>query len=560
MWLRGMGLDKCRYFGTCPNQSPSATCRQSTIALRWFSEFSEFSTVFQQTRSNVPTGTLCTYNHQIVPTFPPEHQANFTEASLGTGYGVLVRNSLISNKQPAIDDLKRLAQLLLVDAQRRVGEESVPAHERVQPLLAEEAAKRSHLLRRTVERSHRLPRLAVANQFDDAEQSNRAHGAHRRMLGLQLRTELFQHRAHLLRVVDQTIFFIHANRSQRRGASHGMTVVGKPSVENFVLKMLRNVMPHSDRAQRKIAGRQSLGHAKQIGHHLPVIDGKPRTSPSKARHHFISDHQDAMLVADLAQPLKISIRRNQNTVGSRHRLENERGDGLRTLKLNGLFDHGERRLSRFPTALDAVIRVEHVNHARNARLRSPSAGIARETHRARSRAVIGTIASDDLVATGKKARELDGVLVGLGAAVGEEEGVDVTRSNFCKLRSKPGARFRSHERISIRERRSLLADGLDDALVAMSDVDGHELAVEVDEAFAFRRVKVDPLGASHRNGIDLRLRGPFVQRVLAREIDDFFASHGRRFGGRGHINPSCCEKKTLNTGDTEDHRVKLAPT
>jgi hypothetical protein len=39
----------------------------------------------------------------------------------------------------------------------------------------------------------------------------------------------------------------------------------------------------------------------------------------------------------------------------------------------------------------------------------------------------------------------------------------------------------------------LLADGLDDALVAVSDVDGHELAVEVDEALAFRRVEVNPL-------------------------------------------------------------------
>jgi hypothetical protein len=47
------------------------------------------------------------------------------------------------------------------------------------------------------------------------------------------------------------------------------------------------------------------------------------------------------------------------------------------------------------------------------------------------------------------------------------------------------------------------------------DVDGHELAVEVDEALAFRRVEVNALGAGDGNGIDLRLRGPFVERVLA---------------------------------------------
>jgi hypothetical protein len=38
--------------------SPPATCRPPTIALRWFSEFSEISTVFRQNCSNVPTGTL----------------------------------------------------------------------------------------------------------------------------------------------------------------------------------------------------------------------------------------------------------------------------------------------------------------------------------------------------------------------------------------------------------------------------------------------------------------------------------------------------------------------
>src|SRR5208282_5355162 len=37
----------CRYFGTGPNPFNPAICRQSTIALRWFSEISELSTVFR---------------------------------------------------------------------------------------------------------------------------------------------------------------------------------------------------------------------------------------------------------------------------------------------------------------------------------------------------------------------------------------------------------------------------------------------------------------------------------------------------------------------------------
>jgi hypothetical protein len=58
----------CVFSATFPakpaNPTTSATCRPSTIALRWFSEFSAISTVFRENRSNVPTGTFV---HTIVP-------------------------------------------------------------------------------------------------------------------------------------------------------------------------------------------------------------------------------------------------------------------------------------------------------------------------------------------------------------------------------------------------------------------------------------------------------------------------------------------------------------
>src|ERR1700730_805605 len=184
-----------------------------------------------------------------------------------------------------------------------------------------------------------------------------------------------------------------------------------------------------------------------------------------------------------------------------------------------------------------MIRIEHAHHARNARLRRPSARIAGKSERARSRAVIRTIARDDLVTSGKEARNLDRVLVGLSSAVGKEECVDVSRSYFRELRPKPGANFSRHERIRVCERLRLLGNRLNDTLITMSDVDRHQLTVEVDETTPFRRVEVNALGASNRNRIDLRLRRPFIQRVLACEIDDFLAGHGRRRSDRGHVNP-----------------------
>ena len=50
---------------------------------------------------------------------------------------------------------------------------------------------------------------------------------------------------------------------------------------------------------------------------------------------------------------------------------------------------------------------------------------------AAGRAVIRAVAREDLVAAGDPPRQLDGVLVGFGAAVGEEEDVDVARAQIA---------------------------------------------------------------------------------------------------------------------------------
>src|ERR1700676_26514 len=131
----------------------------------------------------------------------------------------LVLNRFVRNLEAFVDDGKRLAQLLLVDAQRRIRIESIPAHQRVKPLLAEEAPKRAHFVGRAVKRSHWLTRLAAANKLYDAEQTDRPHRSDRGMFSLQLSPQLFHDRSHLLRVGDQIVLFINANRGQRRRAS-----------------------------------------------------------------------------------------------------------------------------------------------------------------------------------------------------------------------------------------------------------------------------------------------------------------------------------------------------
>src|SRR5579862_6548875 len=96
------------------------------------------------------------------------------------------------------------------------------------------------------------------------------------------------------------VLFIDTNRGKCGGTAHGMAVISETPVKHFVLKMLRDVMPHADCAQRQVAGSESLCHAEKIGNNFPMIHREPCASAAEARHHFIGDHQDAILLAELA--------------------------------------------------------------------------------------------------------------------------------------------------------------------------------------------------------------------------------------------------------------------
>src|SRR5260221_6080568 len=333
-----------------------------------------------------------------------------------------------------------------------------------------------------------------------------------------------------------------------------MTVVSESAIEHFVIKVLRNMSPHSDSAQRNVTRSKSLRHANQVRDNLPVIDSKPLTRAAKARHHLVSDHQNPVLVAQFPHALEVSIRRNKNSIRSDDCLQNERRNRMRAFQLDNFFDHGQRSLRRLPSAFYAVIRIKYAHYARNPRLRRPSPRIARKAHGTRRRAVIRPIARHDFVPSGKDASDLDGVLVRFRAAICKKERINIARSNLRQLRSQPRPRLRSHERIGIGQHRRLLGNSPDDALIAVSNVYRHQLAVEVDEALPFRSPEINAPRPRHRNGIDLRLRRPLKQRVFLREINNLLAGHGRGRYSRRH---SCLVSTFVFTTESQRHRENL---
>src|SRR5206468_3316078 len=107
---------------------------------------------------------------------------------------------------------------------------------------------------------------------------------------------------------------------------------------------------------------------------------------------------------------------------------------------------------------------------------------------------------------------------------------DVAGCELRELRAKTRAHFGGHERIGISKRRGLLLDSANHPLIAVSDVDAHQLAIEVNEPLSLRRPEVDSFRARDRNRLHCGLGGPLKDCVPAAEINDLLARHGFRNG------------------------------
>ena len=173
-----------------------------------------------------------------------------------------------------------------------------------------------------------------------------------------------------------------------------------------------------------------------------------------------------------------------------------------------------------------MIRVEDVHDAADRTLVRPPARIACGLHGRTRRAVVRAIAGEDLRPPRHGSRDLDRVLVGVGARQCEEDLVDIPGQERSKLRAQPRPRLMRHERADVGQLFRLALDRLDDPAVAVPGVDAHQLAVEVHEPPAVGGVEVDALGARHGQRLQPRLCHPVIQGVAQAELGDLVGAEG----------------------------------
>ena len=129
----------------------------------------------------------------------------------------------------------------------------------------------------------------------------------------------------------QAFVFIGIERCQCRGAGDRMAGIGiaveqldhvfRASHERFI-----DLLRSEDRAHRDHTAGNALGRGYEVGNDAEIIDRKRRTKTAETGDDLVEDQQYVVLGADLAQALQVTLRRDEHTGRSGHRLDDNRSD------------------------------------------------------------------------------------------------------------------------------------------------------------------------------------------------------------------------------------------
>ena len=130
---------------------------------------------------------------------------------------------------------------------------------------------------------------------------------------------------------EQPLILISVQRSQRGGGGNRISGVGI-AVEKLdqlfrpVHERIMDFVADEHRSHRDHAAGQALGSGDDIRRHIEITGGEGRAETAKTGDHLVKDQQETVLVADFTKPLQISLRRDQHSGRTGHRLDDHGGD------------------------------------------------------------------------------------------------------------------------------------------------------------------------------------------------------------------------------------------
>ena len=249
-----------------------------------------------------------------------------------------------------------------------------------------------------------------------------------------------------------------------------------------------------------------------------MLKGKEPSRAAPARHDLVTDEKNAVATQEFLEPLQVARGRRQDAVGACDGLDDHRRDVLGTLVGDDLLEVpqvvGSSLLRGVPKAVVIGARIHHPNHTGSSRLVGPAPRVTGQLHAEIGGSVVAAVPTQDLVPTRVEARHLDGILVGLGAAQREIEGVDVAWNQARQLAGETRAHLGGRVWKGIDQAIGRLLHGRHDLGMAVPDIDAHELGVEVQNPPTIGLVEVDPFRTLDGHGSDRIPSGPGEERVL----------------------------------------------
>ena len=156
--------------------------------------------------------------------------------------------------------------------------------------------------------AHRAGPGCKVDADGDADSAHVEHVRH----SLERHRGLGNDRLELLGPLEQTLVAIKVERRNPGGAGKRMRRIGiaveqlddvlRPLHESLVEALARDHTAH-----RHGAGGHPLGKAEEVGRHPIALRGKGVAETAEAGDDLVEDQQDAMLVADRTQALKIAL-------------------------------------------------------------------------------------------------------------------------------------------------------------------------------------------------------------------------------------------------------------
>ncbi len=360
----------------------------------------------------------------------------------------------------------------------------------------------------------------LGRQFDRGQQADVADIHH---VGQALEAVgcVFPIASEFAAALEQAFAMADVERGQGGRARHRMARVGVAMGQfDGVVWALHegvvDVLAHQRGAHRDGAVGQALGAGDEVRRDAEMGRGEGAVDAAEGADDFVEDQQDAVPVADLAQLLQVAARRHQHAGGTRHRFDDDGGDGRGVMQRDDAFERigqvrAPVRLAAAVGHLFAVIgmrQVVDIGQQVAEGLAMPAD--ARHRQAAEAHPVIRTFAADQAHALAFAARaviaqrDLEGGVDGFGTGVRKEH----LRVAGRRLLAQP---FGQLERLWMAhlERRRIVQvvggarDGLDDLRAPMASVDAPQAGDAVQHAAAVGADVVHALGRAEQHRIAL---------------------------------------------------------